>query len=205
MPTDKETIKNFFTRLSEKSNGSERTPIAIVDLTKKTIEDMGYNYDMTLLHWIFNVELQTDHDNLGFLDTIVKLVISHFEEIKNTDLLANETINIIETYFNLPMGGMWMDIVIDALLECERTGDVIQYDDFIVCLQNNGSEAGKIKSNGLIQFQIKWMESSGFIKFIAKQNNGMVFFDISVLNKDGLVSMREKLNYIDYMRQKYIK
>ena len=194
--------KQYYREIRQTDLASVSTA-ALVGRAQEVLEDMGFDFDRTLLLWLFHKDLVESQGGTGIYRTILvePVAVGVAAGLSGIDtLIKPETKQIFETVATMPPG---VDLkAIQMVKACPAEGVRLRHDDLLPVLKENGV-AIETSPDLAIADAFFGLEQAGFVKIHRRWDNEVQFSDLEILDMDAMNAAEEKLRYLEAMKKKY--
>jgi hypothetical protein len=207
MPIEAQVISNFakqYNREVRKADLGNAGAGLRIGLARQTVEDMGYNYDRTLLLWLFRKDLVESN---GGMDVYTNIMVEPVKVAVAADLseirerIAPETHQIFGVAAEIPLG---VDLrSIRMIKSCPATGDRLKHDDLLQVLQDNAIPIDAGAPDLAIANAFFGLERAGLLKIQRRWENDVQYSDIEVLDPEAMATIEGQLEYLQAVEEKF--
>jgi hypothetical protein len=176
--------------------------VALIDLARDVTEDMGFDYERTLLLWL----LRKDRvESKGGMDVYTRILVDPVAVAVAADLsgivdrITPETRQILSTAAALPPGVTLLPI--KMVKSCPATGNRLQHDDLLQVLRTHAVIFDASQPDLAIADAFFGLERAGFIKIHRRWEKDVQFSDIEILDLAAMTAVEEKLEYLAKMEK----
>jgi len=176
--------------------------VALIDLARDVTEDMGFDYERTLLLWL----LRKDRvESKGGMDVYTQILVDPVAVAVAADLsgivdrITPETRQILLTAASLPPGVTLLPI--KMVKSCPATGNRLQHDDLLQVLRTHSVTFDASQPDLAIADAFFGLERAGFIKIHRRWEKDVQFSDIEILDLAAMTAVEEKLEYLAKMEK----
>ena len=207
MPIERSVFDRFakqYYREIRKSDLANLSANVLIQRAREVVEDMGYDFDRTLLFWMFHqdrVESEGGRNiyNTILVDPVAVAVAAGLSGIDET--ITPETRQVFETAAGIPPG---VDLIsIRMLKSCPSEGSLFKHDDLLQVLADNGMTTDSGAPDLAIADAFFGLERAGFIKIQRRWENDVQFSDIELLEPEAMQRVEDNLQYLDEMKKKF--
>jgi hypothetical protein len=207
MPIERAVFDRFakqYYREIRKSDLANLSANVLIQRAREVVEDMGYDFDRTLLFWMFHqdrVESEGGRNiyNTILVDPVAVAVAAGLSGIDDT--ITPETRKVFETAAGIPPG---VDLIsIRMLKSCPSEGSLFKHDDLLQVLADNGMTTDSGAPDLAIADAFFGLERAGFIKIQRRWENDVQFSDIELLEPEAMQRVEDNLQYLDEMKKKF--
>ena len=177
--------------------------VALIDLARDVTEDMGFDYERTLLLWLLRKDRVESNGGMEvytqiLVDPVAVAVAADLSGI--VDRITPETRQILAVAAALPPG---VDLLpIKMIKSCPATGNRLNHDDLLQVLKTHSVTSDASQPDLAIADAFFGLERAGFIKIHRRWENDAQFSDIEILDLAAMTAVEEKLEYLDNMEKK---
>ena len=175
----------------------------LVGRAKEVIDDMGFDFDRTLLLWLFHKDRVESQGGGDIYRTILvePVAVSVAAGLSGIDtLIAPETKRIFQTVATMPPG---VDLkAIQMVKACPSEGDRLRHDDLLRVLQEN-AVAIETSPDLAIADAFFGLEQAGFVKIQRRWENDVQFCDLELLDMEAMTAVEAKLRYLDEIKGQF--
>lgn len=208
MPIEKKIFDTFakqYNRDVRKADYTSAGTTVLIGLAREIIEDMGYDFDRTLLFWLLRKDLVERQGGLAvytniLVDPVAVAVAADLSGIG--DLVAPETRQIFNVSAEVPSGVNLSSI--KMVKACPATGNRLNHDDLLQILKENAVPFDASQPDLAIANAFIGLDGAGLIKIHRRWENDDQFSDIEILDLAALNAVEEKLEYLDKMKVKFV-
>jgi len=207
MPIESKVFDAFaeqYNRDVRKADFASAGTTMLIGVAREAVEDMGFDYDRTLLFWLFQKDLVESKGGLPVYTTILvePVAVAVSANLSGIgELIAPETQQIFRLSAERPLGVDLFSIKI--IKTCPATGNLLKHDDLLRVLQENAAPVDFSQPDLAIADAFLGLEQAGLIKIHRRWENGDQFSDIEILDREALNAVQDKLEYLDVMKKKY--
>jgi hypothetical protein len=207
MPIEKNIFDEFakqYSRDVRKADFTSAGTTVLIGLARETIEDMGFNFDRTLLFWLLRKDFVESEGGLPvytniLVDPVAVAVAADLSGIG--DLIAPETRQIFKISTEVPSG---VDLsAIKMVKACPATGSLLNHDDLLQVLKENAVPFDASQPDLAIADVFIGLDEAGLIKIHRRWENDDQFSDIEIMDLAALNAVEEKLEYLNKMKVKF--
>jgi hypothetical protein len=200
MPIEQEVFDKFakqYYRGIRKSDLAEAGTKLLVERAHEVTEDMGYDFDRTLLYWLLHkdrVESQRGLDiyRAILVEPVAVAVSAGLSGIE--DQVAPETRRVFETMATIPPG---VDLTALRMIQaCPSEGNRLKHDDLLGVLEDNDIPIDASQPDLTIADVFFDLERAGFIKIQRRWENDVQYSDIEVLAPEAMLRTEQQLAYL---------
>ena len=207
MPVAPETFDKFAKRFYREIRPSDIAATdtrVLIDRAREVVEGMGFDFDRTLLLWLFRKELVESRGGSDIYRTIlvepvavaVAAGLSGIEE-----QIAPETRRIFQTAAAIPPA---VDLAAIRMIRgCPFDGHRLKHDDLLLVLQANDIPVDAGQPDLSIADAFFGLEQAGFIHIHRRWENDVQFSDVEVLAPEAMRLVEEQLVYLAEMKKDY--
>ena len=194
--------KQYYREIRQTDLASASTG-ALVGRAQEVLEDMGFDFDRTLLFWLFHKDRVASQGGTGIYRTILvePVAVGVAAGLSGIEtLITPETKRIFETVAMIPPG---VDLkAIQMVKACPAEGVLLRQDDLLPVLKENGL-AIEASPDLVIADAFFGLEQAGFVKIHRRWDNEVQFSDLEILDMDAMNAAEENLRYLEAMKKKY--
>jgi len=207
MPIEKKAFDAFamqYNREARKSDYTSAGTTVLIGLAKEVIEDMGFDFDRTLLLWLFKKDLVESKGGLPVYTTILvdPVAVAVAADLSSIgELLAPETRQIFKVSAEVPSGVNLSPI--KMIKACPANGNLLKHDDLFRLLKEDPLPIDVSQPDLAIADAFLGLEQAGMIKIHRRWENEDRFSDIEILDRGTLNAVEEKLEYLAAMKKKF--
>ena len=207
MPIESKVFDAFaeqYNRDVRKADYASAGTTTLIGVAREVVEDMGFDYDRTLLFWLFKKDLVESKGGLPvytniLVDPVAVAVSADLSGIG--ELIAPETHQIFKIAAEIPQG---VDLSsIKSIKACPVTGNLLKHDDLLQVLKENAAPIDFSQPDLAIANAFFGLDRAGLIKIHRRWENEDQYSDIEILDLGGLNTVEKKLEYLDAMKKKY--
>lgn len=207
MPIESKVFDAFaeqYNRDVRKADYASAGTTTLIGVAREVVEDMGFDYDRTLLFWLFKKDLVESKGGLPvytniLVDPVAVAVSADLSGIG--ELIAPETHQIFKIAAELPQGVDLSSIKI--IKACPATGNLLKHDDLLQVLKENAAPVDFSQPDLAIANAFFGLDRAGLIKIHRRWENEDQYSDIEILDLGGLNTVEEKLEYLAGMKKKF--
>ncbi|MBL0712618.1 MAG: hypothetical protein JJV98_02850 [Desulfosarcina sp.] len=207
MPADAKTLETFVarfnTRLLDIRDGRSRA-VTYVKIARATIEDMGYDYDKTLLYWRFDRELSEDPRRRSIHDDYL---IGPLKVLFELDAVRMEAIMAPETYARLENTmGIGENISLQSirmLKECARGEALVKHEALVKVLQKYGMAVDSDFPEISVKEAFYGLSQNGLIRIHKRREWKDKRVDLEILDREQIAVQEKKLLQLESMYAQY--
>jgi hypothetical protein len=207
MPIEKKIFDTFskqYNRDVRKADFTSAGTTLLIGLAREITEDMGYDFDRTLLFWLLQKDLVESQGGLAVYTTILvgPVAVAVAADLSGIgDLVAPETRQIFKVSAEVPSG---VDLSsIKMVKACPATGNLLKHDDLLQVLKDNAVPFDASQPDLAIADAFIGLDGVGLIKIHRRWENDDQFSDIEILDLAALNAVEEKLEYLNKMKVKF--
>ena len=176
----------------------------LIGVAREVVEDMGYDYDRTLLFWLFKKDLVESNGGMPIytnilVDPVAVAVAADLSGIG--ELIAPETRQIFKISAALPLSVDLSSIKI--IKACPVTGNLLKHDDLLRVLKENAASVDFSQPDLAIANAFFGLDRAGLIKIHRRWEKQDQFSDIEILDLGALNAVEEKLEYLAELEKKF--
>ena len=194
--------KQYYREVRQSDLASLSTSV-LVGRAKEVLDDMGFDFDRTLLLWLFHKDQVERQGGEGIYRTILvePVAVGVAAGLSGIDtLIAPETKRIFETVATMPPG---VDLkAIQMVKACSSEGDLLRHDDLLRVLQEN-AVAIETSPDLAIADAFFGLEQAGFVKVQRRWENDVQFCDLELLDMGAMTAVEAKLRYLDEIKRQF--
>ena len=183
--------------------GTARTT-TLIGLAREVIDDMGYDFDRTLLLWLMHKDRV---ENQGAMNLYTNILVEPVAVAVSADLsgigelIAPETRAIFQKTADLPQG---VDLLpIRMVKACPAKGNLLKQADMLKILEDNAVTINPAQPDMTIADTFFGLERAGFIKIHRRWDDDTQFSDIEILDMEAMNTIEDKLVYMENMRKEF--
>ena len=208
MPIEPKVISNFtkqYHRDIRQADLANAGTGVLIGQARQTVEDMGYDFDRTLLLWLFRKDLVEIEGGMNVYSNIlvepVKVAVAaDLSGIR--ERIAPETHHIIGLAAEIPLG---VDLLsIGMIKACPTTGDRLKHDDLLQVLKDNAMPVDPGAPDLAIANAFFGLERAGLLKIHRRWEKDVQYSDIEILDREAMAAVEGKLEYLDAMKAKFV-
>jgi len=207
MPIESKVFNAFakqYNRDVRKADFTSAGTTVLIGVAREVVEDMGFDYDRTLLFWLFKKDLVESKGGLPVYTTILvePVAVAVSADLSGIgELIAPETHQIFIVSAEIPLGVDLSSIKI--IKACPATGNLLKHDDLLRCLKENAAPVDFSQPDLAIANAFFGLDRAGLVKIHRRWENEDQFSDIEILDLEALKAVEEKLEYLAGMKKKY--
>ena len=194
--------KQYYREVRQTDLASLGTSV-LVGRAKEVLDDMGFDFDRTLLLWLFHKDRVERQGGGDIYRTILvePVAVGVAAGLSGIDtLIAPETKRIFETVATMPPG---VDLkAIQMVKACPSEGGLLRHDDLLRVLQEN-AVAIETSPDLAIADAFFGLEQAGFVKIQRRWENDVQFCDLELLDMDAMTAVEAKLRYLDEIKRQF--
>lgn len=207
MPVESRVIdtftKQYYREIRKTDLGSAATSV-LIGRAREVVEDMGFDFDRTLLFWLLHKDLVERRGALEVYRTMLvePVAVAVAAGLSGIDAhIAPETRQIFESVAAVPPG---VDLLtIRMVRACPSDGYRLKHADLLQVLEEH-AVAGNAGSPDLaIADAFFGLERAGFIKIHRRWENDDQYSDIEILDLEGMRGVEEQLDYLAALKVKF--
>ncbi len=179
--------------------------MSLIALARDVVEDMGYDFDRTLLFWLLHKDLV---ETKGGMDVYAAILVEPAAVAVAADLsgigelIAPETQQVFKKVTDLPQG---VDLLpIRMVKACPATGALLKQADMLNVMEDNGVAINAAQPDLAIADTFFGLERAGLIKIHRRWDDDVQYSDIEILDRDTLNTLEGKLVYMEAMRKEFV-
>lgn len=206
MPIEKKVFDAFATQYNHEVRKAEFTSAGTtkrIGLAREITEDMGFDFDGTLLFWLLRKDLVESKGGMPVYTNILvePVAVAVAADLSGIgDLILPETRQIFTIAAEVPSGA---DLsTIKMVKACPVTGNILKHDDLLQVLKKNAVPFDASQPDLAIANAFIGLEGAGLIKIHRRWENDDQFSDIEILDIGALNAVEEKLEYLNKMKVK---
>jgi hypothetical protein len=200
MPIEKDVAqkfaKQYYREIRQTDLAAAGTKV-LVERAREVVEDMGYDFDRTLVYWLSHKDRVESRGALDVYRTILvePVAVAVSAGLSGIDAqIAPETKRVFETAAAVPPG---VDLdAIRMIRECPSDGRLLKHDALLQVLKDNGRPIDAAQPDLTIADVFFGLERAGFIKIHRRWEKDVQFSDIEVLAPDAMRRVEEQLAYL---------
>ncbi|MGD9251872.1 MAG: hypothetical protein PVG19_11635 [Desulfobacterales bacterium] len=208
MPADAATreafVAGFNTRLLDVREGRSRA-ITYVKIAKATIEDMGFDYDKTLLYWQFNPALSEDPHQRQIRNVYL---IGPLKDLFELDAARLKTLMAEETYGALENTlGIGEHITLESILmlkACARGARLVPHEALVAGLQQYDIVVDKDYPEISIEEAFYGLRQNGLIEIHKRREWKTKRITIEILDQDEIAAQEIRLRELARLSAQYV-
>jgi hypothetical protein len=194
--------KQYYREIHKTDLASVSTSV-LMQRAQEVLDDMGFDFDRTLLLWLFHKDRVESNGGADVYRTILvePVAVGVAAGLSGIDsLIAPETKKIFETVATIPAG---VDLKsIRMVKACPAEGDLLRHDDLLQVLKDN-SVVIEASPDLAIADAFFGLEQAGFVKIQRRWENDVQFSDLEILDMDAMNAAEAKLRYLDEMKKRF--
>jgi hypothetical protein len=194
--------KQYYREVRQTDLASLGTSV-LVGRAKEVLDDMGFDFDRTLLLWLFHKDRVERQGGGGIYRTILvePVAVGVAAGLSGIDtLIAPETKRIFEMVATMPPG---VDLkAIQMVKACPSEGDLLRHDDLLRVLQENAVPI-ETSPDLAIADAFFGLEQAGFVKIQRRWENDVQFCDLELLDMDAMTAVEAKLRHLDEIKRQF--
>ncbi len=194
--------KQYYREVRQTDLASLGTSV-LVGRAKEVLDDMGFDFDRTLLLWLFHKDRVERQGGGGIYRTILvePVAVGVAAGLSGIDtLIAPETKRIFEMVATMPPG---VDLkAIQMVKACPSEGDLLRHDDLLRVLQEN-AVAIETSPDLAIADAFFGLEQAGFVKIQRRWENDVQFCDLELLDMNAMTAVEAKLRHLDEIKRQF--
>ena len=208
MPVDTATreafVAGFNTRLLDIREGRSRA-ITYVKVAKATIEDMGFDYDKTLLYWQFNPALSEDPHQRQIRDVYL---IGPLKDLFELDATRLKTLMDEETYGALENTlGIGEHITLESILilkACAGGARRVPHEALVSGLQQYGVVVDKDFPEISVEEAFYGLHQNGLIEIHKRREWKTKRVTLEILDQDEIAAQEMRLRELARLSAQYV-
>ncbi len=197
-------VAGFNTRLLDIQEGRARA-ITYVKVAKATIEDMGFDYDKTLLYWQFNPALSEDPNQRQLRDVYL---IGPLKDLFVLDAARVKTFMDKETYIALEnMLGIGEHITLESILmlrACARGARLVPHEALVAGLQQYGIVVDKDFPEMSVEEAFYGLRQNGLIEIHKRREWKTKRITLEILDQDEIAAQEMRLREMAKLSAQYV-
>jgi hypothetical protein len=205
MPIESRVFNAFaeqYQREVEKADLAGAGTVALIDLARDVTEDMGFDYERTLLLWLLKKERVESSGGMAvytqiLVDPVAVAVAADLSGI--VDRITPETRQILLVAAALPPGVNLLPI--KMVKSCPATGNRLEHDDLLQVLRAHSVVFDASQPDLAIADAFFGLERAGYIKIHRRWDKDVQFSDIEILDLAAMTAVEEKLEYLAKMEK----
>lgn len=176
--------------------------VALIDLARDVTEDMGFDYERTLLLWLLKKDRVESNGGMAvytqiLVDPVAVAVAADLSGI--VDRITPETRKILSVAASLPPGVTLLPI--KMVKSCPATGNRLVHDDLLQVLRAHSVVFDASQPDLAIADAFFGLERAGYIKIHRRWVKDVQFSDIEILDLAAMTAVEEKLEYLAKMEK----
>ncbi|MBC2737757.1 MAG: hypothetical protein HF981_25590 [Desulfobacteraceae bacterium] len=176
--------------------------VVLIDLARDVIEDMGFDYERTLLLWLLKKDRVESNGGMAvytqiLVDPVAVAVAADLSGI--VDRITPETRKILTVAASLPPGVTLLPI--KMVKSCPATGNRLQHDDLLQVLRTHKVVFDASQPDLAIADAFFGLERAGYIKIHRRWEKDVQFSDIEILDLAAMTAVEENLEYLAKMEK----
>ena len=176
--------------------------VALIDLARDVTEDMGFDYERTVLLWLLRKDRVESNGGMGvytqiLVDPVAVAVAADLSGI--VDRITPETRQILSTAASLPPGVTLLPI--KMVKSCPATGNRLEHDDLLQVLRAHSVVFDASQPDLAIADAFFGLERAGYLKIHRRWEKDVQFSDIEILDLAAMTAVEEKLEYLAKMEK----
>ena len=192
--------KQYYRELHKTDLASAGTSV-LVEQAREVVEDMGFDFDRTLLLWLTHkdrVERQGGLDvyRAILVEPVAVAVAAGLSDIDRQ--IAPQTRRVFETAASIPPGVALLPI--RMIRECPTEGDRLRHDDLLQVLKDHAVPIDEGQPDLSIADAFFGLERAGFVKIHRRWENDVQFADIEVVAPEAMRHVEQQLAYMAEVR-----
>ena len=194
--------KQYYRELHQSDLSSASTSV-LIRRAQEVLDDMGFDFDQTLLLWLFHKDLVESQGGAGIYKTILvePVAVAIAAGLSGIDtLIAPETKRAFETVATIPPGVELK--AIQMVKACPSEGDLLRHDDLLRVLKENAVPI-ETSPDLAIADAFFGLEQAGFVKIQRRWENDVQFCDLAIRDMDAMNAVEAKLRYLDQMKKQF--
>ena len=207
MPIEKAVFNQFtqqYYREIQKADLANIGTNVLIERAREVLDDMGYDFDRTILFWLFHKDQVESEGGLDVYSTILvePVAVAVAAGLSSIDAyIAPETRQIFETAATIPSG---VDLAsIRMIKACPAEGTLLKHDDLLQVLKDNGVALDSSQPDLAIADAFFGLERAGFIKIQRRWEKDVQFSDIEILDLEEMNAVEAKLRYLGEMKSRF--
>jgi hypothetical protein len=205
MPIESRVFNAFaeqYQREVEKADLAGAGTVALIDLARDVTEDMGFDYERTLLLWLLKKDRVESSGGMAvytqiLVDPVAVAVAADLSGI--VDRITPETRQILSVAAALPPGVNLLPI--KMVKSCPATGNRLEHDDLLQVLRAHSVVFDASQPDLAIADAFFGLERAGYIKIHRRWEKDVQFSDIEILDLAAMTAVEEKLEYLAKMEK----
>lgn len=206
MPIEKRVFDAFANQYNHdvrKAEFANAGTTKLIGLAREVTEDMGFDFDRTLLFWLLRKDLVESQGGMPVYTNILvePVAVAVAADLSGIgDLIVPETRQIFKIAAEVPSSA---DLsAIKMVKACPVTGNLLKHDDLLQVLKENAVPFDASQPDLAIADAFIGLEGAGLIKIHRRWENDDQFSDIEILDMGALNAVEEKLEYLNKMKVK---
>ena len=176
--------------------------VALIDLARDVTEDMGFDYERTLLLWLLKKDRVASNGGMAvytqiLVDPVAVAVAADLSGI--VDRITPETRKILSVAASLPPGVTLLPI--KMVKSCPATGNRLAHDDLLQVLRAHSVVFDASQPDLAIADAFFGLERAGYIKIHRRWEKDVQFSDIEILDLAAMTAVEEELEYLSKMEK----
>ncbi|MCB2166552.1 MAG: hypothetical protein KQI78_02750 [Deltaproteobacteria bacterium] len=205
MPIESKVFNAFaeqYQREVQKADLAGAGTVALIDLARDVTEDMGFDYERTLLLWLLRKDRVESNGGMAvytqiLVDPVAVAVAADLSGI--VDRITPETRKILTVAAAIPPGVNLLPI--KMVKSCPATGNRLNHDDLLQVLRTHSVVFDASQPDLAIADAFFGLERAGFIKIHRRWEKDVQFSDIEILDLAAMSAVQEKLEYLAKMEK----
>jgi len=205
MPIESKVFKAFaeqYQREVQEADLAGAGTVALIDLARDVTEDMGFDYERTLLLWLLRKDRVENNGGMAvytqiLVDPVAVAVAADLSGI--VDRITPETRQILSVAAALPPGVNLLPI--KMVKSCPATGNRLEHDDLLQVLRAHSVVFDASQPDLAIADAFFGLERAGYIKIHRRWEKDVQFSDIEILDLAAMTAVEEKLEYLAKMEK----
>jgi hypothetical protein len=205
MPIESKVFNAFaeqYQREVQKADLAGAGTVALIDLARDVTEDMGFDYERTLLLWLLRKDRVESNGGMAvysqiLVDPVAVAVAADLSGI--VDRITPETRKILTVAAAIPPGANLL--LIKMVKSCPATGNRLTHDDLLQVLRTHSVVFDASQPDLAIADAFFGLERAGFIKIHRRWEKDVQFSDIEILDLAAMTAIEEKLEYLAKMEK----
>lgn len=207
MPVESRVIdkfaKQYYREIRKTDLGSAATS-TLIGRAREVVEDMGFDFDRTLILWLLHKDLVERQGALEVYRTMLvePVAVAVAAGLSDIDAhIAPETRQIFESVAAVPPG---VDLLsIRMVRACPSDGYRLKHADLLQVLEEHAMAGNAGSPDLAIADAFFGLERAGFIKIHRRWENDRQFSDIEILDLEGMRRVEAQIDYLAAMKVKF--
>ena len=204
MPIQKKVFDRFakqYYRDIRKTDLASAGTSVLVKRAREVVEDMGFDFDRTLLLWLTHKDRVESQGGLDIyrsilVEPVAVAVAADLSDIERQ--IAPQTRRVFEAAASIPPG---VELVsIRMIRECPSDGSRLKHDDLLQVLKDHGEPIDEGQPDLSIADAFFGLERAGFVKIHRRWENDVQYSDIEVVAPEAMRQVEAQLAYMVEIR-----